>query len=79
MVVAHVGEVEGPTTTLYSYVLGLWGGKKKKEEDWQQMLAQGDSPREGRKVSESMLTLEKYDVAKFPNSLPSSQLPLPKL
>ena len=27
---------------IYNYVLGLWGGKKK-EEDWQQMLAQGQS------------------------------------
>ena len=42
MVAAHA-ELEGLTTRIYNHVLGLWGGKKKKEEDWQQMLAQGES------------------------------------
>ena len=28
MVVAHIEEPEGPTTRVYNYVLGLWGGKK---------------------------------------------------
>ena len=42
MVVAHVEELEGLTTKICSYALGLWGGKRK-EEDWQQMLAQGES------------------------------------
>ena len=42
MVVAHVEELEGLRTRIYSYALGLWGGKGKKEEDWQQMLAEGD-------------------------------------
>ena len=39
-------ELEGPTARIYNYVLGLWGEKKKKtkkEEDWQQMSAQGQS------------------------------------
>ena len=34
-------ELEGPTTRIYDNVLGLWG--EKKGEDWQQMLAQGES------------------------------------
>ena len=38
---SHIEELEGITTRIYNYVLGLWGGKKK--EDWQQMLAQGQS------------------------------------
>ena len=42
MAVAHIEELEGLTTTIYNYALGLWGGKKR-EEDWQQMLAQGES------------------------------------
>ena len=36
-------QLEGPTTEIYSYVLGGFGEekkKKKKKEDWQQMLAQ---------------------------------------
>ena len=41
-VVAHIEELEGPKTRTYNCVLGLWGGKKR-EEDWQQMLAQGES------------------------------------
>ena len=41
MTAAYI-ELEGPTTTIYKYVLGRWGGKKR-EEDWQQMLAQGKS------------------------------------
>ncbi|GAA9114212.1 hypothetical protein BTM330_15590 [Helicobacter pylori] len=35
--------LEGPTTKIYNYVLGEFGDKKqekKKEEDWQQLLAQ---------------------------------------
>ena len=34
VVAAHIEELEGPTTRLYNYVLGLWG-EKKREEDWQ--------------------------------------------
>ena len=30
------------TTGIYNHALGLWRGKKQ-EEDWQQMLAQGES------------------------------------
>ena len=41
---AHIEELEGLTTRIFNYVPGLWGGKiKKREEDWQQMLAQGKS------------------------------------
>ena len=36
------GLLTKPTTTIYSYVQGLWG-ETTKEEDWQQMLAQGQS------------------------------------
>ena len=43
MAAAHIEQLEGPTTRIYNYVMGLWGGKKKGEEDWQQMLAQGKS------------------------------------
>ena len=40
---SHIEELEGLTTRIYNYVLWLWGEKerKKEEEDWQQMLAQG--------------------------------------
>ena len=37
-------ELEGPATIIYNYELGNFGEKEnKKEEDWQQMLAQGQS------------------------------------
>ena len=39
---AYIEELEGFTTRIYNHALGLWGGKKKLE-DWQQMLAQGES------------------------------------
>ena len=36
--------LDGFTTRIYNYVLGLWWGKKRERgEDWQQMLAQGKS------------------------------------
>ena len=42
--VAHTEELEGLTTMIYHNVLGLWGEeKKKREKDWPQMLAQGES------------------------------------
>ena len=28
---SHMEELEGPTARIYNYVLGLWGGKKKRE------------------------------------------------
>ena len=28
---AHIEELEGPTTRIYHYALGLWGGKKRRE------------------------------------------------
>ena len=43
MVVAHIAELEGLKTKIYNHALGVWGGKNKKEEDWQQILAQGKS------------------------------------
>ena len=39
---SHIEELEGLTTRIYNYELGLWG-EKKKDEDSQQMLAQGQS------------------------------------
>ena len=35
-------QLEGPTTRIYNYVLGGFGGEEegKKKEDWQQILAQ---------------------------------------
>ena len=36
----HIAEPEGPTTRLLNYVLQGFGEKKKKEEDWPQMLPQ---------------------------------------
>ena len=39
--VASHTELEWPTTRIHNYALGLWG--EKKEEDRQQMLAQGQS------------------------------------
>ena len=42
VVAARIEVLEGLTTGIYNYVLGLWGEKRvKREEDWQQMLAQG--------------------------------------
>ena len=40
---SHIEELEGPTSRIYNYVSGSFGEKEKKEEDWQQMLAQGQS------------------------------------
>ena len=37
---SHIAQPEGPTTRTYNYVLGGFGGKEEKKEDWQQMLAQ---------------------------------------
>ena len=36
----HMPQLEGPTTRIYSNVLGIWGEEEEKKEDWQQMLAQ---------------------------------------
>ena len=36
-------ELEGLATRVYSHALGGLWGEKKKEEDWQQMLAQDES------------------------------------
>ena len=33
--VAHIEELEGLTTRIYNYVLGLWGGEKKKVREAQ--------------------------------------------
>ena len=43
MVVAHIEELEQLTTRIYNHAMGLWGVKKQKEEDWQWMLAHGES------------------------------------
>ena len=37
---SHTAKPEGPTTRIYNYTLGVFREKKKKKEDWQQMLAQ---------------------------------------
>ena len=58
-VVAHIEELEQLTTRIYNYVLGLWGGKEKKEEDWQQMLAQGNSFPEKKKSGVSKKVSQK--------------------
>ena len=43
VIIVHIEELEG-LTTVHNYVLGLWGEiRKKKEEDWQWMLAYGES------------------------------------
>ena len=42
VVAAHVEKLQGPATKRYNYALGLREGKKR-EEDWQQMLAQSES------------------------------------
>ena len=42
--VSHIAELEVPTPRIYNYVLGGFGEKKKKKEkDWQQLLAQDQS------------------------------------
>ena len=33
VVAAHIKGLEGPTTRIYNYVLGLWGGDQKRERD----------------------------------------------
>ena len=33
VVVAHIDELKGLTTRIYNYVLGLWGGRKKRKID----------------------------------------------
>ena len=43
MVVAHIEELEGLTTRVYTMHWGTLGRKNKKEEDWQQMFAQDES------------------------------------
>ena len=51
VVAAHTEELEGLTTRIHNYVVGVWGGEKEREEDWQQMLAQGESfPEKKKKV-----------------------------
>ena len=42
VVATHIEELEGLTIRIYNHALGLWG-RKKKEEDWQRMLAQAES------------------------------------
>ena len=37
---SHKTEPEGPTTRIYNCVLGAFGAKKEKKEDWQQMFSQ---------------------------------------
>ena len=39
VVAAHTEELVGLTTRIYNYVPGLWGGEKKREEDWQQVCS----------------------------------------
>ena len=39
-------QLEGPTIRIHNYVLGGFGERRKKEKDWQQMLAQGQSLKE---------------------------------
>ena len=48
---SYLGELEGLTTRIYNYLLGLWGGGLLgEEEDWQQVSAQGQSlPAEKKK------------------------------
>ena len=42
VVVTHI-ELEGLTTKIHNYVWDFGEKKKKREEDWQQMLAQSES------------------------------------
>ena len=53
VVAVHVEEIEGLTARIYNHLLGLWGGKHKKEEDWQQMLAQGQSSSQKKKPTKN--------------------------
>ena len=43
MAAAHKEELEELTTRTFNYVPRVWGGKKTREENWQQMLAQDKS------------------------------------
>ena len=36
---SHIEQLEALTAKIHNYVLGFWGEKRKKEEDWQQILA----------------------------------------
>ena len=49
---AHIEELEG-LTTIHKYTLVIFGGRKK-EEDWQQMLAKGESSPAKKKKSLEM-------------------------
>ena len=40
MLMSHTGHPEALTTRIYNYVLRGFGEKKKRKEDWQQMLAE---------------------------------------
>ena len=70
MVVAHIEELEGLTTGIYNYVLGLWK-KKKGEQVWQQMLAQRESFPKRRKESQPLVVRHQswcvhFEVIVFP-------------
>ena len=73
VVVAHIEELEGLTTRIYYYVLGLWGGKEKenqkREEDWQQVLAQGESfPAQKKEKEQWSQTKQNKNSQNFPHS-----------
>ena len=73
MAAAHTEDLEVLTTRIDNYTLGLWGGNKNKGEDWQQMLAHGESfP--AKKVME--LNSQSLGLGKFQNEI--SHLPQKK-
>ena len=65
VVVAHIEELEGLTTRIYNHALGLWSGGK--EEDWQQMLAQGESfPEKKKGINKSQIAPLMIIILCFP-------------
>ena len=54
---SHIGQLERPATRIYNYVLGGFGEKKKKEENWQRMLAHSQSLKRGKR--------KRFPISKF--------------
>ena len=61
VVASHIGDLEGLTTRIYNYVLAFWG-EKIREEDWQQMLAQGQGSSLQKQTNKKEVSWKKINV-----------------
>ena len=57
VLVAHTEELEGLTRGIHNHALGLWEGKKQKE-DWQQMLAKQTQKQPITPITQDLLYLQ---------------------